>query len=96
MNTREAINSISDSHTHLSLFEAYEKEKISVAQLDVEQLKALGAEILAAKYSTKYSSWVFETPEEVKSREAGVDSKWVLLSELSAEKKRVLDDHLAR
>jgi hypothetical protein len=94
--SRESINSISDARTHLSLLAAYDAEKIAIADVDVAQLNKLGAEILAQKYQTKYSSWVFETPNEVKSREETVAHGWTLLSELSAEKQRVLDDHLAR
>ena len=78
------------------MLEVYEKEKVTLAETSVAQLKKLGVDILAAKYSTKYSSWVFETPEEIHSRETTVDEKWNLLSELSAEKKRILDDDLAR
>jgi hypothetical protein len=74
---------------------------------NVTLLKSLGAgslfifhliweDILAQKYETKYSSWVFETPDEIGQRESTIDDKWALLSDLSAEKKNVLDDHLAR
>jgi len=80
----------------LSLLESYETEKVAIAETDVQELKSLGAEILAQKYETSYSSWKFETPPEIHSRETAIDEKWKLLSELSAEKKRVLDDHLAR
>jgi len=96
LNTREAINSISEAKTELSLLASYEKDKESLHETNVAQLKKLGQEILAAKYHTNYSSYVFEHPDEVKNREASIDAKWKELSELSAEKKRVLDDHLAR
>jgi hypothetical protein len=59
-------------------------------------LKQLGSEILAAKYETQYSSWVFEEPDEIRKRESNIDSKWVELDTLSANKKAVLDDHLLR
>src|SRR5690349_10848406 len=87
---RESINSISEARTHLSLLAAYDVEKVTIHETDVQQIKKLGAEILASKFTGKYSSWVFETPGEVTERETSVDKKWILLSELSAEKKRVL------
>lgn len=52
-------------------------------------LKQLGAEILAAKYSSKYSSWTFPNPPEIQEREGTVDQAWARLADLSAEKKRV-------
>jgi hypothetical protein len=74
-----------------SLLEVYEKEKVSLAETSVSSLKKLGAEIIAQKYHTKYSSYVFENPPEIHSRESSVDSKWQVLSKLSAQKKAVLD-----
>lgn len=64
--------------------------------VSVQALKHLGQEINARKYETQYSHWVFEHPEEVNARHASVDSEWIKLKEESEEKKRVLDDHLAR
>jgi len=93
---REAVSSLLEAETLLSLFSTYEQDKVGMTDANVAQLNKLGAEILARKYETSYSSWAFETPEEVKKREGEVQSKWTLLSELSAEKKKVLDDHKAR
>lgn len=36
----------------------------------VVSLKNQGAEILAAKYETQYSSYVYEQPEAIQQREA--------------------------
>jgi len=60
------------------------------------ELKSLGVEILASKYKSQYSSWSIENPQTFPDRESKVDSTWKTLSELASEKKRVLDDHLAR
>jgi hypothetical protein len=99
---------VSAARTQLSLLETYEKDKANknetkyayffapIHTFSVAQLKALGANILDQKYETKYSSYVFENPSEIADRESAVDVKWSLLSELSAEKRNVLDDHLAR
>lgn len=56
----------------------------------------LGKEILAQKYETKYSSYVWEKPDEVNARMTFVEDKWKLLAELAAAKKKVLDEDLAR
>jgi len=96
LNTRKKIHSVSEARTQLSLLESYKEEKQTVTESSVVNLKALGAKILSQKYETMYSSYVFENPDEIKSREAAIDEKWIQLDELSAEKQRVLDDHLAR
>eukprot|EP01090_Pellita_catalonica_P017064 TRINITY_DN5077_c0_g1_i2.p1 TRINITY_DN5077_c0_g1~~TRINITY_DN5077_c0_g1_i2.p1 ORF type:complete len:1314 (-),score=365.62 TRINITY_DN5077_c0_g1_i2:124-3771(-) len=96
LKAREEIHSVVDAQTHLSLFEAYETDKKSQTEISVANLKKLGAEILARKYETKYSSYVFENPEEITTRETQVDESWGVLSELAVAKKAVLDDHLAR
>ncbi len=51
---------------------------------------------MAEKYSTKYSAWTIENPEEITARHTTIDEKWKVLTKLSDEKRRVLDDHLAR
>jgi len=56
----------------------------------------LGLEILAEKYETKYSKYVFENPQEIRTRESDIDTKWQNLTQLSAQKKKVSDDDLAR
>lgn len=84
-------------HTYFfSLLESFESEKVTTNNTSVEELKRLGKEILDRKYETKYSSWVFEHPEEIHNRFQNVDSEWEALRVESEEKKRVLEDHLAR
>ncbi len=96
LKTKEAVNSVSEAQTQISILDGYEQEAKGVTDSSVASLKVLGAEILAAKYETQYSSYVFEKPEEIKTREQDVDSKLAHLSQLSAEKRSVLEDDLAR
>jgi len=96
LNTREFIDTVIEARLQISLLDAYEGDKISVAKTDVIELKDLGNQILKAKYETKYSQYAFEQPSEISAREKHVDEKWLLLSDLSSEKRKVLDDHLAR
>lgn len=56
----------------------------------------MGKHILAQVYTTQYSNWKFETPDEIATREKGVDDKWVYLSELSSKKLQALQDDLKR
>lgn len=96
LQTREVVQSIAEANTQLSLLEAFEEEKNNTHQSIVSQLKALGKEILTAYYETKYSKWVYEKPEEITSHENHVDDKWNSMAKQSAEKKKILEDHLAR
>lgn len=92
----EEIDSISDAKYQLGLLDAFEKEKKENTP-NVDALKKLGAEITSAKYETKFSKWVFETPEEVRDREAFVDQKWnVELTQAADEKKKALEAALQR
>jgi len=92
----EVSDNIPAARKQISKLEAYEREKARLTERNVQQLKALGADILAQKYSTKYSSYVFEHPEDIKKRESNIDSKWSQLSTLSAAKKKALDADLER
>jgi hypothetical protein len=61
----------------------------------VASLKVRGKEILARKYETKHSVYVYENPVKVKGRETNVSRlRWSLTE--STSKRPILDDHLAR
>jgi len=96
LKVQEKVESIADAQTCLIVLEGYEKEKVSMTNQNFSQFKKLGAEILAQKYETSFSKYVFENPSEVTQRESEIDARWNLLSTLSAEKKKVLDADLAR
>jgi len=96
LNTREAITSVSEARTQLSLFDAYGIENKQESETSVVELKRLGKDVLSSKYETQYSKWSIENPEQISQRESQVDNHWKELATLAAEKKRVLDDHLAR
>eukprot|EP01094_Clydonella_sp_ATCC50884_P008373 TRINITY_DN177_c0_g1_i1.p1 TRINITY_DN177_c0_g1~~TRINITY_DN177_c0_g1_i1.p1 ORF type:complete len:1232 (+),score=684.36 TRINITY_DN177_c0_g1_i1:352-3696(+) len=96
LTTKESISSVAEAQTQLSLLDSYEAEKVMMGESSVAQLKALGAETKASKYETQYSSAACETVGEIDEREAAVDAKWASLTELSVEKRAVLDDDLAR
>eukprot|EP01094_Clydonella_sp_ATCC50884_P000749 TRINITY_DN1056_c0_g1_i1.p1 TRINITY_DN1056_c0_g1~~TRINITY_DN1056_c0_g1_i1.p1 ORF type:complete len:1109 (-),score=578.87 TRINITY_DN1056_c0_g1_i1:133-3255(-) len=96
LKTKEEINSISEAQLQLGLLATFVKEKATMSETSVSALKALGQEILTAKYETSYSSYVFVAPDDIRSREATVDTRFGTLDELAAAKKKVLDDDLAR
>jgi hypothetical protein len=93
---RETISSVSDARLHLGLLNAYDNEKQDMSTSAVASLRAAGEEIRAAEYKTELSAWKYEKPEEVRALELQVDAMWEELTTLSDEKRRVLDDHLAR
>ena len=69
------------------MLEFYENENKSVWYGPVTQLKKLGEEL---------ESEHFEHLERVKGREGEIEAAWEKLSGLSAAKKELLEDHLAR
>jgi len=96
LETKEAIGSVSEARTQLSLFDSYVKEKASTVETDVAELNHLGAEVLRSKYETKYSKWSIEHPEVLQGREQAVQKHLQKLDQLAQAKKSLLDDHLAR
>lgn len=95
----------------LSLFGAYEQEKVATRETQVVELIHLGDEIRAAAHNTKYSNYKFdhtitnepkfEANDEPARTAIGEREKWVLdkfnhLDSLAVEYKKVLDDHKAR
>lgn len=93
---REDITTVRDALYHLSVHDVYVKEKAAVTQAAVASLQALGAEVLARRYATNYSSYVYEVPEDITAREETVAEEWLELDRASAAKRPVLEDHLAR
>jgi Ca2+-binding EF-hand superfamily protein len=93
---KETITSVYEATTQLSLLDQFNQDKQSALDTSVAQLKKLGEEILASKYATQYSKWEYEHPEKIQASHGNADAKFAELSDLSAEKKRVLDDDLAR
>ena len=96
LNKKEEIDSVSEAQTHKSLLEAYRVENEAMTQSSLASLKELGAVIHARKYESKYSSYTFETPDEITTREAQVDGKWVDLSHECDAKAVVLEEDLKR
>jgi len=93
---KEECNSIAQAEANLTAIAAYVADKADVTKINVASLKALGHEILTAKYASSLSQWAFENPAEVKSREADVDKAWQELDNHYKSKKGVLDADLAR
>jgi len=96
LKTKEEINSIADAETALALLSAYETENTETKQTAVAAHETLGKEILAKKYETKYSSYVWEKPDEIEARMKFVADKFAELAQLSTAKNKTLQDDLAR
>lgn len=90
------INSIGDAQYHLAILDSYVKENESVTKASVSSLKTLGKDILGRKYSTKFSSYTYEKPQEVSGREAEIDQVWKNLKALENGRRAALQDALKR
>jgi hypothetical protein len=84
LNAREAIKSVSEATTQLSLLAVYDNENSYMVANNLASFKKLGEDILAAKYETSYSTYVFEQAEELKGRMVNVGKKWVGLKQVSS------------
>eukprot|EP00005_Dracoamoeba_jomungandri_P003108 CAMPEP_0174260450 /NCGR_PEP_ID=MMETSP0439-20130205/9716_1 /TAXON_ID=0 /ORGANISM="Stereomyxa ramosa, Strain Chinc5" /LENGTH=1009 /DNA_ID=CAMNT_0015344697 /DNA_START=295 /DNA_END=3324 /DNA_ORIENTATION=+ len=96
LNKKEDIDSVAEAQHQLADLDAYDKEQQAMMDTNIKHLRELGDAIKERKYETQYSSYVFETPEELDQRENDLDATWDNLSKLSAAKRLVLDDDLAR
>jgi len=94
---KEDVNSVNDAQLALSALDSFEADKKDLESTPVPALKALGAEILEAAYTSPLSSWKFEKPDEVKSRESTVESTLSgELVNLTNAKRTVLEEDLKR
>jgi len=93
---KETCNSIAEANKNLANLEAYEADKSDWTNINVAALKKLGAETIAAEYKTSLSHYKYPTPQDITAREQVIDSQWEELAKLAAEKKKVLDEDLAR
>jgi len=93
---REEINSVSDAQLNLRLLDAFDAEFKDQKPHSVDPLKALGQDILTAEYKTQYSEYRYHLADEIREHESCIDDHWVKLAEATAEKRRWLDDSLAR
>eukprot|EP00049_Salpingoeca_infusionum_P009182 m.152573 g.152573 ORF g.152573 m.152573 type:complete len:1745 (-) comp14262_c0_seq1:1421-6655(-) len=96
LKTKETITSLEDAELQVSLLQAFDKEKGDMVQGSVTELKTLGQSVRDAKYNSAISSWSFPTPDALTSLESGIDQEFSELTQLSAEKLKVLEDDVAR
>ena len=80
----------------LSLLEAFRKSRDDLLAGNVAALTKLGADILKAEYKSSLSQWVFETPADIKNREANIFKLFDELAKAADVKQKILDDHLQR
>ena len=80
----------------LGVLEAYQTELATLLSTDIVSFQQLGQQILSRKYATTHSSYVYEAPESITGREAGVHATIATLNELATAKQPFLQDHLER
>lgn len=96
LNVKEQIDSVVLAQEHIAIIEGYDAEKKSMEEAFVKMLRETGKKIKASVYQTTYSSYQFENPEILDSREGEVDAAWEKLTQMSTHKHAVLADDLAR
>ena len=96
LKAREECNTIAEAEYLLSVLEAHRVSKTAKTGSTVASLHQLGQVILARKYETSLSSYVYEEPTQVQQREADLAARWLQLDELATAKQPFLEDHLAR
>merc|ERR1740128_943155 len=89
----EVTHPIEKARLQLAILENEIQDLVNM-QDSMGDLSKLGGEILAAKYETQYSSWVYEKPEEVQSRMDNVTQYFQTLQGSSKEKQVILDQRL--
>eukprot|EP01083_Nonionella_stella_P150326 478759_1 len=87
LEARETIESVGAASYHLTMLNAYDSEANQVRDATKAAMK-LVSDFLAKE--------MYENMDTVRQREATADQLFVPLKSLSEEKRRVLDDHLAR
>lgn len=96
LSKEEDINSIADAKLQISVLDMYISDLQDVKDGSIASLKAVGKEVLDAKYESNLSSWSFENPDEVTGREAQVDTKLEELKVLEDAKSQTLDAALKK
>lgn len=96
LQVKESVASSAEAKNHLSLLEAFEKEKAETMEAGLNGLRSLGNDIRGARYHTQYSQWAYEKPQQVSALEAQLDKAWADLAAASSKKKAVLEDDLHR
>jgi spectrin beta, non-erythrocytic 1/4/5 len=96
LNTKEDVNSVSAAKLQLALLETYEHDHKDTKSSVLPALERLSTQLREAKYESEYSSWTFDLMGDVETREADAVAALDELDQLSATKKSVLEDDLAR
>eukprot|EP00051_Salpingoeca_urceolata_P017390 m.236470 g.236470 ORF g.236470 m.236470 type:complete len:1366 (+) comp18939_c2_seq7:236-4333(+) len=96
LQVREPCDTVGDAQFLISTLDTFVKEKDAMTATNVASLQQLGKTVLSRKYATSFSSYAFEHPQDIKSREAEVLQEWATLDALAADKAPFLQDHLAR
>jgi Ca2+-binding EF-hand superfamily protein len=94
---QEVVCSVNEAQLALSALDSYEADKKDLESNSVPALRALGTEIVEAEYKSDHSTWKYEKPDEIKSRESSVDSTLSgELVTLGSAKRVALENDLKR
>jgi len=96
LHNKERVDSIRKAQENINAHDAYEEDKLIKTDGNVTAWKSLGQSIINTVYQTQYSTWRWQTPDEIVELEKCIDDDWGMLDVLSATKKEILNDDLNR
>ena len=73
------VNSIADAQLLISQLQSLQAERTAIQESVVAALKGLGQTVLARKYETSLSSYVYEEPQKIKVSVTGVCAACMVL-----------------
>ena len=96
LNIREQVDSVEKAMLHLSLLEAYLREKADLTAGSLVTMDKVFSEVQAAKYTSALSSWIHPDRAALASIANTLKTAWAELDTIPASKKAWLDDALKR
>eukprot|EP00912_Choanoflagellata_sp_UC4_P000269 UC4_evm1s169 len=96
LGSEEKVESSVSAKFQIQLLEQFEVDKSNMFELQIGDLKSIGAQISLAKFDERYSFWQYEKPEDLLALEKKCDMMSDNLSRLAKTKSLRLQDHLNR
>ncbi len=95
VNKQEAVSNSLEATAQIAALLSYSRDA-KAQRLEVGPFKALGAQLLASRYESKHSQWVFPDSADVKEREKQLDDRYTAIDQAYTIKLALLQDHKER
>lgn len=93
---KEECDSIKTAEKNLYDCLAYKDDKNIMSSGFLVAFKKLGTDIISDNYGTRFSSWIWPSPDKIRTREREIEEAWLELDTLCKAKIAYLEDHLGR